>query len=50
MRLIENMRVLAQAANMTPEERIHATEFAAWQLEVGEGISIKLPPGTSANF
>src|SRR5271154_422110 len=56
IQLIENMRVLAQAANMTPEERIHATEFAAWQLEVGEGtandngISIKLPPGTGANF
>jgi ATP-dependent DNA helicase PIF1 len=56
MQLKVNMRVLAQAANMTPEERIHATQFAAWQLEVGEGtanddgISIKLPPGTSANF
>jgi hypothetical protein len=56
MQLKVNMRVLAQAANMTPEERVHATQFPASQLEVGEGtanddgISIKLPPGTSANF
>jgi hypothetical protein len=45
------MRVLGQAAIMTPEEHMHATEFVAWQLKVGDGstnsdgISITLPPG-----
>ena len=56
MQLKVNMRVLAQAASMTPEEWIHAIQFAAWQLQVGEGpanddgISVKLPPGTNDNF
>jgi ATP-dependent DNA helicase PIF1 len=47
-----NMRVLGQAAIMTPEEHAYTTQFAAWQLKVGDGsanddgISMKLPPGT----
>ena len=58
MRLKVNMRLLAQAPNMSPEELKHATEFAAWQLEVGEGtanadcdgISITLPPRYNRYF
>jgi len=46
------MRVLGQAATMTPEEHAYAPQFAAWQLKVGngstndDGISVKLPPST----
>jgi hypothetical protein len=46
-----NMRVLSQAANMSAEEYAVATQFAAWQLDVGEGsanedgISITIPAG-----
>jgi hypothetical protein len=56
MPLKVNMRLLAQAANMSPEELLYATEFAAWQLKVGngkaneDGVSIKLPSGTSDLF
>jgi ATP-dependent DNA helicase PIF1 len=57
MPLEVNMCVLAQAMNMSPEERIHATKFAEWQLEVAkgttnnkDGISIKLPPSTNIRF
>jgi len=50
MPLKVNMRVLGQAAIMTPEEHVYATQFALWQLKVGDGstnndwISIRLPP------
>jgi len=53
MPLKVNMRVLSQAASMTPEDHIYATQFAAWQLKVGDGsannngISIRLPSGTT---
>jgi hypothetical protein len=49
MQLRVNMRVLAQAAYMSVDKFALATQFAAWQLEVGDGsanhdgISIKLP-------
>jgi len=52
MALRVNMRVLGQAATMTPEEHAYAPQFAAWQLKVGngstndDGISVKLPPST----
>jgi hypothetical protein len=58
MPLKVNMRVLAQAPNMSPDELKHATEFAEWQLKVGEGtanddhcgILITLPPGITVEI
>jgi PIF1-like helicase len=53
MALKVNMRVLSQAAHMSPEEYAVATKFAAWQLAVGQGsanskgIAIEIPSGTS---
>jgi PIF1-like helicase len=51
MSLNVNMRLLAQADHMTEVEHRHATEFAAWQLKLGQGnvnhdgFMIKLPMG-----
>ena len=36
MALKVNMRVLGQAATMTPEEHAYAPQFVAWQLKVGQ--------------
>jgi hypothetical protein len=52
MPLKVNMYILGQAGIMTHEEHVYATQFASWQLKVGDGsanddgISIKLPSGT----
>lgn len=46
-----NMRLLTQAHHMTETDRLHAIEFAAWQLKLGDGtanhdaIKIVLPRG-----
>jgi len=51
MQLKVNMRVLAQVTTMTPEEHVYATQFAEWQLKVGDGsanhdgFSITIPLG-----
>src|SRR5262249_3629123 len=34
-----NMRLLRNGANMTPEERNEAEQFAAWLLRVGDGLT-----------
>ena len=53
LRLSINMRLLANAEEMTPNDRLQAEEFAAWLLQVGEGrlnnlddsMTVKLPSG-----
>ena len=52
MKLTVNMRLLAQAAHMSPEHLHRTQQFAQWLLDVGDGIvntnddNIALPPGT----
>jgi hypothetical protein len=49
------MRVLANAHGMTEMDRLHAEQFAAWLLRVGEGranvsddtMMVRLPEGNS---
>jgi hypothetical protein len=51
LRLTVNMRLLAQAANMTDVDRERAESFAAWLLHVGNGTlngpddSVEIPDG-----
>jgi hypothetical protein len=50
MRLTVNMRLLGQAAHMSPLELQHTEQFANWLLNVGDGSTnnaddeIDLPP------
>jgi len=39
MPLTVNMRLLAQAHHMTEIDQVHAIEFAAWQLKLGDGTA-----------
>jgi hypothetical protein len=51
MRLTVNMRLLAQAAHMSPAQLLHTQRFARWLLDLGDGVinedddNITLPPG-----
>jgi hypothetical protein len=50
LRLTVNMRLLAQAAHMSPPQLQHTQQFAKWLLDVGDGTindgdDIELPPG-----
>jgi hypothetical protein len=52
MRLTINMRLLAQAAHMSPQELQHTQRFASWLLNIGNGSinnennEVILPPST----
>jgi hypothetical protein len=50
LRLTTNMRLLAQAAHMSPPQLQHTQQFAKWLLDLGDGIDndgdqVELPPG-----
>ena len=53
LKLTVNMRLLGQAAHMTPPQLQRTQLFAKWLLDIGDGLlnddedNVTLPPGTS---